>query len=497
MAVEMPGKDDLKRIAHQLHFELSDSEADSIGAMLPPIFSALESIDRAQAEPAASVKKYRERDAGRAPSHAEDPFNAIVRKCSVKGAPSGKLKGKRIGVKESVAVAGIPISGGSHALEGFVPGTDATIVARMLEEGAEIVATLNMDDFALSGDGTTSAHGPTLNPHNPDYCSGGSSCGSAAALYYDWVDITIGTDQGGSIRIPSSWSGTAGIKPTYGLVPYTGLMSIDPSFDHVGPMARTTADLALALEVIAGEDPLDFRQRDVRVQPYREALGKGAAGLRLGIVREGFAQPGAQDDVNAAVRKAVDQLTHLGATAQEISISEHRDAWTFIWPLVIEGMAALARGNLQPFHHGGLYDPELMDFFGRMRAERLQKSASTVKFMLLAGEYLHQRYHGRIYARAQNLRGGLRAAYDRALERFDALVMPATPMKAHRRDQPSPYSMVTNTAPFDVTGHPGLSIPCGKSEGLPIGMMLIGRHFDDATLLRLGHAYEQSVDWRK
>ncbi len=497
MAIEAPSSGDLRRIAAQLHFELSDGEVQSIGAMLPAIFSALQAIDQAQVEPAASVRKYRQRDPGRAPSRAEDPFNAVVRRCSVKGAPSGKLKGKRIGVKESVAVAGVPISGGSHVLEGYVPATDATIVARMLEEGAEIVATLNMDDFALSGDGTTSAHGATLNPHNPDYCAGGSSCGSGAALYYDWIDITIGTDQGGSIRIPSSWSGVAGIKPTYGLVPYTGVMSIDPSLDHVGPMARTVADLALALEVIAGEDPLDFRQRAVRAEPYREALGKSVAGLRLGVVREGFAHPGAQDDVNAAVRKAVEQFARLGARAEEISIPEHRDAWTFIWALVLEGMAALARGNLQPLHHGGLYDPELMDFFGRMREERMRKSASTVKTILLLGEHLHQRYHGRVYARAQNLRGGLRAAYDRALESFDALVMPTTPMKSHRRDQPSPYSMLTNTAPFDVTGHPGLSIPCGKSEGLPIGMMLIGRHFNDATLLRLGHAYEQSVDWRK
>jgi amidase len=497
MAIEQPKKEDLKRIADELHFELSDAEADAIGAMLLPTIAFLDRIDQTTIEPSPSVGRYRERDAGRRPTREEDPLNAVTRKMRVTGAPSGKLKGKRIGVKESVAVAGIPISGGSHILDGFVADDDATIVSRMLDEGADIVATLAMDDFALSGTGTTSAQGPTLNSHRPEYCSGGSSCGSGAALSYDWIDVTIGTDQGGSIRIPASWSGVAGIKPTYGLVPYTGVMSIDPSLDHVGPMARNVSDLALALEVLAGKDPADFRQQEVHVHPYREALGKDVSGLRLGILKEGFTHPGAQDDVNAAVRKAASHLQKLGAKVEEVSIPEHRDAWQFLWPIGLEGMATLARGNLQGRHHSGRYDAGLADFVGAARLKLPLTQALTVKMMVSAGEYLQQRYHGRLYAKAQNLRGGLRAKYDDVLSKFDALVMPSTPMKAHRRDERSPYAMLTNTATFDITGHPGLSIPCGMSDGLPIGLMLIGRHWEDATLLRLGHAYEQSVDWRK
>ena len=160
-------------------------------------------------------------------------------------------------------------------------------------------------------------------------------------------------------------------------------------------------------------------------------------------------------------------------------------------------MAAFARGNLQGRHHTGRYDASLAEYFGAARLKQTVTQAITVKFMLGAGEYLHQRYHGRLYAKGQNLRGGLRAKYDAMLQKFDALVMPTTPMKSQRRDEPARYTMVTNTAPFDVTGHPGLSIPCGMSDGLPIGLMMIGRHFDDATLLQLGFAYEQSVDWRK
>ncbi|HVN27748.1 MAG TPA: amidase [Candidatus Binataceae bacterium] len=497
MAIEVPKKDDLQRIAKANDFELSDSEADAIGAMMKPIVAFLDRIDTTPIEPSASVTKYRERDAGRRPTGDEDPLNAVVRKISVKGAASGKLKGKRVAAKDSVAIAGIPICGGSHILEGYVPDNDATIVSRMLDEGAEIVATLVMDDFALSGDGTTSAHGHVHNPHRTEYCSGGSSCGSGAALAYDWIDITIGTDQGGSIRIPSSWSGVAGIKPTYGLVPYTGVMSIDPSLDHVGPMARNVSDLALTLEVIAGKDPEDYRQQEVRVQPYREALGKSIAGRKLAILKEGFTHPGAQDDVNAAVRKAAAQLQRLGATVEEVSIPEHREAWQFLWPIALQGMASLARTNLEGRHHGGRYDAALVEFFGAARRKLPVTRAITVKFMLAAGGYLEERYHGRLYAKAQNLRAGLRATYDSMLSKYDALVMPSTPMKPHRRDERAPYTMVTNTAPFDVTGHPGLSVPCGMSDGLPIGLMLIGRHFDDATLLQLGHAYEQSVDWRK
>src|SRR5208283_4688517 len=317
------------------------AELTALEHMMTGQMKILEQIDAFAPPPQDSVARYHDRKAGVRPSPKDDPLNAIVTRCSVKGASSGPLKGKRVGVKDSVCVAGIPASGGSSVLKGHVAASDATIVSRMLDEGAEIVATLNMDDFALSGDGRTSAYGPTLNPNNPEYCSGGSSSGSGAALYYDWIDITIGTDQGGSIRIPASWSGTAGIKPTYALVPYTGVMSIDPSLDHVGPMARTVRDVALMLEVIAGKDPLDPRQQDVPVERYTESLDKGVRGLRLGLLREGFENPGAESDVNDAVRAAVARLEKQGAIVEQVSIPEHRDAADLLFAIVPEGMLRL------------------------------------------------------------------------------------------------------------------------------------------------------------
>jgi amidase len=497
MALLVPSADELKAIARANHIELRSDELAALEAMMPAQMDILDQIDAQVAPQCDSVTRYRERRVGSRPSPKDDPFNAIVMRCSVKGALSGALKGKRIGVKDSVSVAGIPASGGSSVLQGYVSECDATIVSRMLDAGAEIVATLNMDDFALSGDGRTSTYGPCRNPHNPEYCAGGSSCGSAAALYYDDVDLTIGTDQGGSIRIPASWSGVVGIKPTYGLVPYTGVMSIDPTLDHVGPMARSVADTALLLEVIAGKDPLDNRQREVTTAAYSESLGKPVNGLKLGVVREGFTQAGAQPDVNAAVNRAVKALEKLGCRANEISIPAHRDAAGLIYAIVPEGMAMLARTNLQSTHHKGAYLPGLGAHFAKRHPERANDLALTVKFMLVFGNYLHDRYHGRLYAKAQSLRPGLTAKYDAALSEYNALVMPATPMKAHRIDSQAPYSMITNTAPGDITGHPAISVPCAMSEGLPVGLMLVGRHFDESTLFKIAHAYEQSVDWKK
>jgi amidase len=496
MTLKPPSRSEIEAIARDNRITVSPAELNALEVSLAAQIKMLSELDTVAAPPQPSVDRYRNRTIGLRPSPAEDPLNAIVRRVSVKGASSGPLAGKRIGVKDSVCVAGVPASAGSHVMEGYVADFDATIVARMLDAGAEIVATLNMDDFALSGDGRTSFYGPARNPHNREYCTGGSSCGSAAALYYDGIDMTIGTDQGGSIRMPASWSGVVGIKPTYTLVPYTGVMSIDPSFDHVGPMARRTADVALLLEVIAGKDPTDFRQDAVAVEPYTAALNRGVAGLKIGIVRDGFQMLGAEEDVNAAVRRAIDRLVKLGARAGEISIPGHRNAYQWLFAIA-EGMAMLARTNLISTHHRGYYSPSMAEYFGEHIRDRSGKLAITVKFMAILGGYLTDRYHGSFYAKAQNFRPRMRAWYDAALAEYDILAMPTTPMKANRIDEDSPYSMLTNTAPFDLTGHPAISVPCAMSKGLPVGLMLIGRHFQDATLLRAAHALEQDTDWTK
>lgn len=501
MPLRLPTDRELHRLARANHFQLSDEEAESFQALLPGLFEAYEHLDQ-MPQPQESLK-YRNRDPGYRPARKDDPFNAIVRRCTLTGAPTGKLSGKRFGLKNNICVAGMPMSCGSLVLEGYVPETDATIITRLLDEGAEVVATLNLDNFAFSGAGDTSAQGAVLNPHDTGYLAGGSSGGSAAALYYDDIDITIGGDQGGSIRIPASWCGVVGLKPTHGLVPYTGIVGIDNTFDHAGPMARSVADAALTLEVIAGKDPLDPRQGEVTAERYTEALGRSVSGIKIGVLAEGFGLRASEPDVDAAVRRAVAVFNELGAQTTEVSVPAQLEAAGIVWGLIAEGATALLRSNGMGHGWQGLYNSSLVETLGKSLRAQANDLPPTVKLVLLIGTYMSERYHGRMYAKAQNLRRVLRASYDRALEEVDILAMPTTPMKAHKHEKDLDtrgiiahgWDMLDNTAPFNMTGHPAISIPCGKSNGLPVGLMLVGRHFEDSTLLRAAHAFEQHVDW--
>jgi amidase len=442
------------------------------------MFQTLDALDRM---PLPLVPlKYSERDAGSRPDPRSDPFNAITRRCSVAGASSGKLAGKRVGIKDNISVAGVPMTCGSSVMEGYVPEIDATLVTRILDAGGHIIAKLNLDNFAFSGGGDTSSFGPTRNPHNPDHLAGGSSGGSAAALYYDDVDLTVGSDQGGSIRIPASWCGVVGLKPTHSLVPYTGCVGIDPTFDHAGPMGRTVADVALLLGVIAGQDPDDSRQHSgVKVRPYTDALGQDLKGVRIAVVRESFGGPLAEPDVAAGVQRALSTMRERGAHVGEVSIPMHREADRVAWGLMAEGAAALFWANGVGYHFKGAYNVDFGEALGSFLRTRGNDLLATVKVVSMVGSYLNSHYHGRLYAKAQHLRGTLRAAYDSVLANFDALAMPTTPMKAHRyRPNLRPGELVTqgwnmlgNAAPLDVTGHPSMSVPCGKSAGLPIGLM--------------------------
>lgn len=498
MALRQPTADDLQRLAAASHFRLSPDELVDFQALMPAMFETLDALDRMPL--AAPIQKYPDRDAGSRPDRKSDPFNAIIHRCTVKGAASGKLAGKRVGIKDNISVAGVPMTCGSSVMEGYVPAADATLVRRILDAGATIVAKLNLDNFAFAGGGDTSSFGPTRNPHNADFLAGGSSGGSAAALYYDDIDLTVGGDQGGSIRIPSSWCGVVGLKPTHSLVPYTGCIGIDPTFDHAGPMGRSVAGVALLLEVIAGQDPDDPRQHGgVKVQPYTQALGKDLRGARIAMVQEGFGGPLAEPDVDATVQRALASMRKHGALVEEVSIPMHREGDRVAWGLMAEGAAALFWAHGVGYHFKGAYDGAFGDAFGRFCEERGDQLPPTVKLVSLVGGYLNSHYHGRLYAKAQQLRTTLRAAYDTVLANFDAIAMPTTPMKAHRyRPNLRPgetithgWNMLGNTAPFNMTGHPSISVPCGNSDGLPVGLMLTGKHFDEMALIRIADAFER------
>jgi amidase len=341
-----------------------------------------------------------------------------------------------------------------------------------------------------------------LNPHNRTRAAGGSSSGSAVLIVTGEVDMAIGGDQGGSIRMPASFSGCYGLKPTHGLVPYTGAFPIEATLDHVGPMAATVDDVALLLEVIAGPDGLDPRQVGVSVGDYRSGLDDGVAGLRVGIVDEGFGWPNSEADVDEAVRSAAESLRGQGATVEAVSIPWHRDG-VHVWNGIgVEGaLSLMVRGNGGGTNLKGFYNTTVMDAYNRGRLRDGGDLSVTVKLVTLLGEYMQTRYGGRYYAKARNLSANLSLAYEEALARFDVLVMPTTPMKATPLPGPDAgkeeivvraLEMINNTCPFDVTGHPAMSVPCAVSDGLPVGMMLIGRHWGEATVLRVARACETS-----
>ncbi|MGH7326021.1 MAG: amidase [Candidatus Rokuibacteriota bacterium] len=494
-----PPLGELQRIAKSYGLDMSPEDLTSFRSLMDGVLASYRRLDQF-AEPTLPVKY--PRNAGYRPPASENRLNAWYWKCSIKGAPSGPLAGKKIAIKDNVCVAGIPMMNGSNILEGYVPDVDATIVTRILDGGGEIVGKAVCEHLCFSGGSHTSDTGPVLNPHDPKRSAGGSSSGSAALVAAGECDMAMGGDQGGSIRIPSSYSGAVGHKPTYGLVPYTGVFPIELTLDHTGPIARTAGDCALLLEAIAGPDGLDPRQSGaVRTDAYTKKLTGDVRGLRIGIVPEGFGWPNSEPDVDKMVRDAAQRLARAGATLTEASIPLHRDG-IHVWnAIAVEGATMLmVAGNSMGTNWKGHYTTSLLDFYGRSRRARGNDLSETVKLVILLGQYMQDNYHGRYYAKAQNLSRVLRAAYDNALADVDLLLMPTLPLKAtllpaanaSREDYVArALEMIANTCPFDVTGHPAATVPCGMSGGLPVGMMLIGRYWEDGTVLRAADAFQK------
>src|SRR3954454_12412990 len=500
MPIQPPSRADVERIAQAFQLTLTEEELATFDATVAPTAAAYARLDELEDE--TLPVRYPRADRGRRPEPDEFTANGWSWRCSIPGAANGPLAGRTVGVKDNVCLAEIPLLNGSPILEGYVPREDATVFTRLLDAGAEIIGKTAVPAFCFDGGGITGYPEPQpTNPHDPAYMAGASSNGSAAVVVTEQADMALGGDQGGSIRLPSSWSGCCGHKPTHGLVPYTGIFPIELTLDHIGPMARTVANCARMLEVIAGEDGLDPRQAGVQVTPYVEGLDRGPEGLRVGVLREAFELPALSEaDVDAAVRDAADRLAGAGATVEEVSVPMHRDGLAIWNGVAIEGATDLmVRGDAFGTNHKGHYTTDLVDFYGRARRVRAQDYSVTVKLTMLLGHYLSESYNHHYYAKAQNLSRRLRAAYDEALGSFDVLALPTTPMKAMRIPPPeasigdvltAALSNIVNTAPFDVTGHPASSVPCAFADGLPVGLMLVGRHWDDATVLRAGHAFE-------
>ena len=502
--VRRPTLEQLHDIVGSLHLSMSQGEVAEYLDVLEGTFQA---YDRVNQLPDYLPPVRYPRTPGYRPGANENPLNAWAVKTEVRGAAHGPLSGKRVVLKDNICLAGVPMMNGASTLEGYVPDVDATIVTRILDAGGTIVGKAHCEYFCLSGGSHTSALGPVHNPFKYGYSAGGSSSGCGALVGAGEVEMAIGGDQGGSIRMPAAYSGCYGMKATHGLVPYTGVMPIEATIDHAGPMTATVGDNALLLEVIAGADGLDPRQYDVQVEKYSytTGLGRGVSGMRIGMVTESFGWPSSEPDVDAKVRAAAERLRAAGAIIEPVSIPMHRDGGAIWTPIALEGLVAqMMHGNGMGFNWKGLYTTSLLDAHANWRA-RANELSRTLKISMLAGEYFIKHHRGHFYAKAQNLGRLLRKSYDDVLARYDLLLMPTLPMKA----TPLPpanaplalwcqrgFEMLPNTCPFDVTGHPAMNIPCGLSDGLPVGMMLIGKHYAETTIYRAAHAFEQLGDWR-
>ncbi|MEA2972512.1 MAG: amidase [Actinomycetota bacterium] len=501
MPVDPPTIDQLRAIAESFGLSATEEDLASYRGLIMPLLGSYAEVER-MVEPAPLAPKY-PRAPGYRPAPADNPGNAWYWRCDIRGSGDGPLAGMRVAVKDNVCVAGVPMMNGSATLEGYVPEVDATIVTRTLDAGATIVGKAVCEDLCFSGGSHTAATGPVLNPRDPTRSAGGSSSGSAVLVATGEVDLAIGGDQGGSIRIPAGWTGVVGHKPTYGLVPYTGVFPMELTLDHTGPMAATVADVALYLEVLAGADGLDPRQPPVvPTEAYRAGLDGDLSGLRIGLVAEGFGWEGRSEEaVDDAVREAARRLEKAGAAVGPVSVPMHRQGLPVWMAIAMEGATELmVKGNAMGTNWKGHYTTSLLDAVARGRQSRINDLAETVKLVMLLGEYLRRTSGGRHYAKAQNLSPRLRAAYDEVLDEVDVLVMPTVPMLPTPIPLPGApreeyvaraFEMVQNTAPFDVTGHPAISVPCQPAGSLPIGMMIVGRHFADASVLRVAAAAEE------
>ena len=496
MTFKLPDADELQKLATELNLSLDKQQAQVLLEYLQPFAAGYEYIDQHQDE--LPISHWGNRDY-RCPRPDENPFNAWLLKCRIKGAPTGPLSGRKVAVKDNIFVAGLPLTNGSDALADLVADFDATSVQRLLDAGADIVGKTTCEYMCLSGGSATAAGGMVQNPRKPGYSTGGSSSGSAALVAAGEVDMALGTDQGGSVRIPASWTGVVGMKATRGVVPFSGGIPMEASIEYIGPLTHNVADNALFLDVLADNGAGDLPD-------YRAALGQEVVGMKIALVKEGFSWPSAMDAVAGCVRAAAAHFASLGATVEEISIPDHLTGPALWGAVVTDGFRQTMQLNGVGYNHEDIYSPALrramQDWTTRVNAAPIN-----ARLLWLLGQHLVN-YYGHYYAKAKNLVRKLQASYDKALQRYDLLLMPttATTAAANPASQQAAsdaeimaaaFGNTLNTCQFNATGHPAISIPCGRIDGLPAGLMLVARHFDEKTLYRAAHAFEQTRNWRE
>ena len=410
------------------------------------------------------------------------------------------MMGMPLAIKDNICTEGVLTTCASRMLGNFVPPYDATVIRRLREQGYLLLGKTNLDEFAMGSSTENSAFGPSRNPWNLHCVPGGSSGGSAAAVAADECAAALGSDTGGSIRQPAAFCGVVGLKPTYGRVSRYGLVAFASSLDQIGPVTKDVTDAALLLGVIAGHDPLDSTSADVPVPDYLKALKKkDLKKLTVGVPVEFFSE-GLDLEVEQSVRAAIEELKNLGGEIREIHLPRTDAAIaTYYVIATAEASSNLARFDGVKFGHRAKETKDLLDLYMKSRQEGF---GPEVKRRIMLGTYaLSAGYYDAYYGKAQAVRTLIRQDFDAAFKEVDVIVTPVTPTPAFRlgekiEDPLQMYLSDIYTISVNLAGLPAISVPCGFSQaGLPIGLQLIGRAFEEDTILRAAHAYEKSTQW--
>jgi aspartyl-tRNA(Asn)/glutamyl-tRNA(Gln) amidotransferase subunit A len=474
-----------KRTSAELQAALKNSEL-SIADLTNEAFARVEKLD---GDVAAFLALNKEEATARAAELDKVPFEE-----------RGPLFGMPIGVKDNIVTEGLETTCASKILEGFMPIYDATVVKKLRDAGMVTIGKLNMDEFAMGSSNENSAYKTTKNPWNLNHVPGGSSGASAASVAAGEVPFSLGSDTGGSIRQPAAYCGVVGMKPTYGRVSRFGLVAFASSLDQIGPITRNVTDNALLLEAIAGVDEMDSTSANVPVPNYAAALNSDIKGLRIAVPKE-FLGEGVDESVRQSVLDALDILKGLGATVEEVSLPHSKYALAAYYIL----SSSEASSNLSRFdgiRYGYRSDnaKNLLELYKNTRAEGF---GDEVKRRIMLGTYsLSAGTYDAYYRKAQQVRTLIKQDYDKVFENYDVIVGPTAPTAAFAIGQNinDPLTMYANdilTIPINLAGVPAISIPCGFDGGLPLGLQIIGNHFDEETIYRVAYAYEQQTDFAK
>ncbi|WP_017327041.1 Asp-tRNA(Asn)/Glu-tRNA(Gln) amidotransferase subunit GatA [Synechococcus sp. PCC 7336] len=409
------------------------------------------------------------------------------------------LAGIPIAIKDNMCTKGIATTCASHILAGFIPPYESTVTQKLNAAGAVMVGKTNLDEFAMGSSTENSAMQLTANPWDLDCVPGGSSGGSAAAVSADQAVISLGSDTGGSIRQPASFCGVVGMKPTYGLVSRYGLVAFASSLDQIGPFARTVEDAALLLQAIAGRDPMDATSLDVEIPDYAAALKPEIAGLRIGVIKDLMGE-GCEEDVKELVQRAIATYEELGAEIVEVECPTFKYGLSTYYIIApSEASANLARYDGVKY---GLRE-EADSLIGMYAKTRERGFGAEVKRRIAIGTYaLSAGYYDAYYLKAQKVRTLIKRDFEAAFAKADVLLSPTSPSVAFKAgakvgDPLSMYLSDLMTIPVNLAGLPGLSLPCGFSQGLPVGLQLIGKALGEMQLFQAAYAYEQATDWHK